>query len=150
MIFTFYIITNGIVNWSMRYTGMWFYISGVELTFFSGVYGTCLSNTLHFGEEAKGLIGISGMFIGAGEIIGKYRNSYDKFFFYSKPCQCCSWMQTQDKVQRVGEGKRAHIRTWRCLDAFEACIMVTQFQEFQTTNLCFEHCFQFLKSFWTT
>ncbi|KAL5019175.1 hypothetical protein ScPMuIL_004897 [Solemya velum] len=44
--------------------------TGVELTFFSGVYGTCLSNTLHFGEEAKGLIGISGMFIGAGEIIG--------------------------------------------------------------------------------
>jgi hypothetical protein len=41
------------------------------LTFFSGVYGTCISNNMHFGDDAKGLIGISGMFIGAGEIIGK-------------------------------------------------------------------------------
>ena len=41
------------------------------MTFFSGVYGTCISNNKHFGDDAKGLIGISGMFIGAGEIIGK-------------------------------------------------------------------------------
>ena len=41
------------------------------MTFFSGVYGTCISNNMHFGDDAKGLIGISGMFIGAGEIIGK-------------------------------------------------------------------------------
>ncbi|XP_053392761.1 UNC93-like protein MFSD11 [Mercenaria mercenaria] len=44
--------------------------TGLELTFFSGVYSTCLSNTKYFGDESKGLIGISGMFIGAGEIIG--------------------------------------------------------------------------------
>lgn len=44
--------------------------SGFELTFFSGVYGTCISNNQHFGTDAKGLLGISGMFIGAGEIIG--------------------------------------------------------------------------------
>ncbi|CAG2199109.1 UNC93-like protein MFSD11 [Mytilus edulis] len=36
----------------------------------SGVYGTCISNNAHFGNEAKGLLGISGMFIGAGEILG--------------------------------------------------------------------------------
>ncbi|XP_052262604.1 UNC93-like protein MFSD11 [Dreissena polymorpha] len=46
------------------------FYTGIELTFFSGVYGTCLSNNLHFGKEAKGLIGISGMFIGVGEILG--------------------------------------------------------------------------------
>ena len=46
------------------------FLSGLELTFFSGVYGTCLSNTAVFGSESKGLIGISGMFIGAGEILG--------------------------------------------------------------------------------
>ncbi|XP_062586951.1 UNC93-like protein MFSD11 [Saccostrea cucullata] len=44
--------------------------TGIELTFFSGVYGTCISNTQQFGQDAKGLIGISGMFIGVGEILG--------------------------------------------------------------------------------
>lgn len=46
-------------------------LTGIELTFFSGVYGTCISNTPQFGDNAKGLIGISGMFIGVGEILGK-------------------------------------------------------------------------------
>ena len=45
--------------------------AGFELTFFSGVYGTCISNNLWYGGEAKGLIGISGIFIGVGEILGK-------------------------------------------------------------------------------
>ncbi|KAL4239617.1 DUF895 domain membrane protein [Mactra antiquata] len=44
--------------------------TGLELTFFSGVYSTCISDTNIFGDQAKGLIGISGMFIGVGEIIG--------------------------------------------------------------------------------
>ncbi|GCC26015.1 UNC93-like protein MFSD11 [Chiloscyllium punctatum] len=44
--------------------------TGVELTFFSGVYGTCLGATNGFGNEAKSLIGLSGIFIGVGEIIG--------------------------------------------------------------------------------
>ncbi|XP_078081645.1 UNC93-like protein MFSD11 [Mustelus asterias] len=44
--------------------------TGLELTFFSGVYGTCLGATNHFGNEAKSLIGLSGIFIGVGEIIG--------------------------------------------------------------------------------
>ena len=46
--------------------------AGFELTFFSGVYGTCISNNLWYGGEAKGLIGISGIFIGVGEILGKF------------------------------------------------------------------------------
>ncbi|XP_060064212.1 UNC93-like protein MFSD11 [Ylistrum balloti] len=44
--------------------------TGVELTFFSGVYGFCISNNTHFGDDSKGLIGISGIFIGVGEILG--------------------------------------------------------------------------------
>jgi len=45
------------------------------------VYGTCISNNKHFGHKAKGLLGISGMFIGAGEIIGKYRFVAFSIFF---------------------------------------------------------------------
>ncbi|XP_051889289.1 LOW QUALITY PROTEIN: UNC93-like protein MFSD11 [Pristis pectinata] len=44
--------------------------TGFELTFFSGVYGTCLGATNRFGDEAKSLIGLNGIFIGVGEIIG--------------------------------------------------------------------------------
>ncbi|KAK7940529.1 hypothetical protein WMY93_003855 [Mugilogobius chulae] len=44
--------------------------SGLELSFYSGVYGTCIGATTHFGGAAKGLIGISGIVIGAGEIVG--------------------------------------------------------------------------------
>uniref|UniRef100_H2ZXP0 Major facilitator superfamily domain containing 11 n=2 Tax=Latimeria chalumnae TaxID=7897 RepID=H2ZXP0_LATCH len=44
--------------------------SGLELTFYSGVYGTCIGATKEFGAAAKGLIGISGILVGAGEIIG--------------------------------------------------------------------------------
>ncbi|XP_060882598.1 UNC93-like protein MFSD11 [Labrus mixtus] len=44
--------------------------SGLELSFYSGVYGTCIGATAHFGEAAKGLIGISGIMVGIGEIVG--------------------------------------------------------------------------------
>ncbi|KAI1884227.1 hypothetical protein AGOR_G00224280 [Albula goreensis] len=44
--------------------------TGLELTFYSGVYGTCIGAMTQFGEEAKGLIGLSGIFIGMGEILG--------------------------------------------------------------------------------
>lgn len=44
--------------------------SGLELSFYSGVYGTCIGATTHFGEAAKGLIGISGIVVGVGEIVG--------------------------------------------------------------------------------
>uniref|UniRef100_A0A3Q2E8W9 UNC93-like protein MFSD11 n=1 Tax=Cyprinodon variegatus TaxID=28743 RepID=A0A3Q2E8W9_CYPVA len=42
----------------------------LELSFYSGVYGTCIGATAHFGEAAKGLIGISGIVVGIGEIVG--------------------------------------------------------------------------------
>ncbi|MXQ83099.1 hypothetical protein E5288_WYG018847 [Bos mutus] len=42
---------------------------GLELTFFSGVYGTCIGAINKFGTEEKSLIGLSGIFIGIGEIL---------------------------------------------------------------------------------
>ncbi|NXW99519.1 UNC93-like protein MFSD11 [Larus michahellis] len=44
--------------------------TGLELTFFSGVYGTCIGAVNRFGSEEKSLIGLSGIFIGVGEILG--------------------------------------------------------------------------------
>ncbi|KAA8585297.1 UNC93-like protein MFSD11 [Etheostoma spectabile] len=44
--------------------------TGLELSFYSGVYGTCIGATAQFGEAAKGLIGISGIVVGIGEIVG--------------------------------------------------------------------------------
>ncbi|XP_067043795.1 UNC93-like protein MFSD11 isoform X2 [Acropora muricata] len=46
-----------------------FAYTGIELTFFSGVYGTCVGNTGHF-HQAKRQIGLVGMLIGCGEISG--------------------------------------------------------------------------------
>ncbi|KAM8824841.1 UNC93-like protein MFSD11 isoform 2-T2 [Synchiropus picturatus] len=43
---------------------------GLELSFYSGVYGTCIGATTQFGNKAKGLIGISGIVVGIGEIVG--------------------------------------------------------------------------------
>uniref|UniRef100_A0A3B3ZU92 Uncharacterized protein n=1 Tax=Periophthalmus magnuspinnatus TaxID=409849 RepID=A0A3B3ZU92_9GOBI len=40
------------------------------LTFYSGVYGTSIGAMTRFGTDAKGLIGLSGICIGAGEILG--------------------------------------------------------------------------------
>ncbi|XP_029284054.1 UNC93-like protein MFSD11 [Cottoperca gobio] len=44
--------------------------TGLELTFYSGVYGTCIGAMTQFGHDAKSLIGISGICIGIGEILG--------------------------------------------------------------------------------
>lgn len=44
--------------------------TGLELTFYSGVYGTCIGSMRAFGEDAKSLIGVSGILIGVGEILG--------------------------------------------------------------------------------
>lgn len=47
-------------------------LSGLELTFYSGVYGTCIGATTQFGAAAKGLIGLSGILVGIGEIVGRF------------------------------------------------------------------------------
>uniref|UniRef100_A0A8C6WP21 Major facilitator superfamily domain containing 11 n=1 Tax=Neogobius melanostomus TaxID=47308 RepID=A0A8C6WP21_9GOBI len=44
--------------------------TGLELTFYSGVYGTSIGAMTRFGQDAKSLIGLSGICIGAGEILG--------------------------------------------------------------------------------
>ncbi|XP_075033850.1 UNC93-like protein MFSD11 [Mixophyes fleayi] len=48
---------------SMAYTGF-------ELTFYSGVFGTCIGAINWFGADAKSLIGLSGIFVGLGEVLG--------------------------------------------------------------------------------
>uniref|UniRef100_A0A8C4QSL9 UNC93-like protein MFSD11 n=1 Tax=Eptatretus burgeri TaxID=7764 RepID=A0A8C4QSL9_EPTBU len=47
--------------------------TGLQLTFFTGVYGTCLGATNHL-ANAKSLIGLSGILIGIGEITGEISN----------------------------------------------------------------------------
>lgn len=46
-----------------------FFYTGIELSFFSGVYSACLSFTSRFADPKK-LVGLSGIFIGIGEILG--------------------------------------------------------------------------------
>ncbi|KAG8177635.1 hypothetical protein JTE90_019662 [Oedothorax gibbosus] len=47
-----------------------FLYTGFELSFFSGVYGTGIGFTKRLGSDAAKYVGISGICIGAGEIIG--------------------------------------------------------------------------------
>ncbi len=44
--------------------------TGLELSFFSGVYGASIGFTQAFGESAKQLVGLNGIFIGVGEVFG--------------------------------------------------------------------------------
>ncbi|XP_004630272.1 UNC93-like protein MFSD11 [Octodon degus] len=44
--------------------------TGLELTFFSTIYGTCIGAINKFGTEENSLIGLSGIFTGIGEILG--------------------------------------------------------------------------------
>ncbi|CAH1171251.1 unnamed protein product [Phaedon cochleariae] len=46
-----------------------FLYTGLELGFFSGVYSSCIGFTKSF-SEGKELVGISGIFIGVGEVLG--------------------------------------------------------------------------------
>ncbi|KAG7302811.1 hypothetical protein JYU34_012788 [Plutella xylostella] len=47
-----------------------FIYTGVELSFFSGVYSPSIGFTLAMGDNAKQLVGLSGVFIGMGEVLG--------------------------------------------------------------------------------
>jgi len=46
-----------------------FFYIGIEFSFLSGVYSTSIGNTLQL-EDSKSLVGLSGIFIGVGEIFG--------------------------------------------------------------------------------
>lgn len=48
-----------------------FCYTGLELGFFSGVYSSCLGFTKQF-DNRKELIGLSGIFIGLGEVLGMF------------------------------------------------------------------------------
>lgn len=47
-----------------------FFYTGLELSFFSGVYSPSIGFTLAIGESSKQLVGLSGIFIGVGEVSG--------------------------------------------------------------------------------
>ncbi|XP_038048666.1 LOW QUALITY PROTEIN: UNC93-like protein MFSD11 [Patiria miniata] len=47
-----------------------FFYTGLELTYFSGVYGTCVGNTHLFGVKSKSYVALCGILIGCGEILG--------------------------------------------------------------------------------
>lgn len=47
-----------------------FFYTGIELSFYSGVYSSSVGFTRQFGEQAKQLVGMSGIFIGVGEVLG--------------------------------------------------------------------------------
>ena len=49
------------------------FITGLELSFFSGVYSSCIGATLNISDNPKQLVGLSGILIGVGEITGSLR-----------------------------------------------------------------------------
>lgn len=54
----------------MALLGATFFYTGLELSFFSGVYSPSIGFTTKIGDNAKQLVGVSGIFIGLGEVIG--------------------------------------------------------------------------------
>jgi len=47
-----------------------FFYTGIQLSIWSAVYGTCIGFTYAFGNEAKALATISGIFVAIGEVLG--------------------------------------------------------------------------------
>ncbi|XP_014481353.1 PREDICTED: UNC93-like protein MFSD11 [Dinoponera quadriceps] len=47
-----------------------FIYTGLELTFYSGVYSNSIGFTKAMGDQRKRLLGLSGIFIGVGEVVG--------------------------------------------------------------------------------
>ncbi|EFN87369.1 UNC93-like protein MFSD11 [Harpegnathos saltator] len=47
-----------------------FIYTGLELTFYSGVYSSSVGFTVAMGEKRKSFVGLSGIFIGVGEVVG--------------------------------------------------------------------------------
>ncbi len=63
------------------------FLTGFELTFFSGVYGTSVGHTHAFGSDAKSYLALCGIFIGLGEILGKVTILLLVNYLESKYCQ---------------------------------------------------------------
>ena len=64
----------------MALLSLTFFYSGIELSFFSGVYSAAIGFTKQLGSDASRYVGISGMLIGAGEITGSLSNYVFKSF----------------------------------------------------------------------
>uniref|UniRef100_H2YJY8 UNC93-like protein MFSD11 n=1 Tax=Ciona savignyi TaxID=51511 RepID=H2YJY8_CIOSA len=69
-------LTSTVESWKLFLTrdmmilSITFFYTGLELTFFSGVYSTCVGATERFGEDSDKLVGLTGIMIGVGEILG--------------------------------------------------------------------------------
>lgn len=70
---------------------------GLELTFFSGVYGTCIGAVNRFGREEKSLIGLSGIFIGVGEILGESKGNI---------CWWATWIHREAHVFAINKARQ--------------------------------------------
>lgn len=55
---------------NMMLLSVTFFYTGLELTFFSGVYSTAVGATKQFGSDSDRLVGLVGIMIGIGEIVG--------------------------------------------------------------------------------
>lgn len=55
---------------NMLLLSLTFIYTGLELTFFSGVYSNSVGFTKAMGPQRKSLVGLSGIFIGIGEVVG--------------------------------------------------------------------------------
>ncbi|RLU27620.1 hypothetical protein DMN91_001424 [Ooceraea biroi] len=55
---------------NMLLLSLTFIYTGLELTFYSGVYSNSVGFTEGMGEKRKSLVGLSGIFIGVGEVVG--------------------------------------------------------------------------------
>ena len=54
--------------------------TGMMLTFRSGVYGTSIGFTKNFGDNAKSLVGLHGIIVGAGGIVGGEKAYFQQKF----------------------------------------------------------------------
>lgn len=54
----------------MMFLALTFIYTGLVLTFYSGVYSSSIGFTIGMGSSRKSLVGLSGIFIGIGEVIG--------------------------------------------------------------------------------
>jgi len=54
----------------MALLGVTFFYTGLELTFYSGVYSTSVAATKKFGADSDKLVGLIGIVVGCGEILG--------------------------------------------------------------------------------
>ncbi|XP_012538771.1 UNC93-like protein MFSD11 [Monomorium pharaonis] len=55
---------------NMLLLSLTFIYTGLELTFYSGVYSSSIGFMMVFGDQRKSLVGLSGIFVGVGEVVG--------------------------------------------------------------------------------